>query len=84
VSTGLQAPYGIDRDTDLTLYVGDVDLNAILEYGPYALGPSFTINGDATQLAQPVSLAATPPLSIITTRLPRPARPALPRQPPGR
>ena len=70
MSTGLQAPFGVDRGTDLTLFVGDVNLYAIVEYGSSATVPGNTITGADTQLVQPVSVAATAPLSIITTGLP--------------
>ena len=70
VSTGLQAPVGVDRGTDLTLFVGDLDLNAIVEYGPSAFVPGNTISGAATLLVQPVSVAATAPLSVVSTGLP--------------
>ena len=77
ISSGLQNPTGVDRGTDLTLFVGDTSANAIVEYAPGASSPTDTITGPDTGLSTPISVAATPPLSILTATLP----PATRRQP---
>ena len=71
LTNGLQNPTGVDRGTDLTVFVGDAGFNAIVEYGPGDAFPSASISGPDTGLGVPISVAATPPLSIITTTLPR-------------
>ena len=74
LSTGLQAPVGVDRGADLTVFIGDAGSNSIVEYASGSPVPTFTIAGPATGLNDPVSVAATPPLSILTKRLARPVR----------
>ena len=70
LTDGLLEPLGVDRGTDLTVFVGDAGLDAIVEYGPGDAAPSDTITGPHTGLNGLFSVAATPPLSIITTTLP--------------
>jgi sugar lactone lactonase YvrE len=69
--TGLQIPVGVDRGTDRTVFVGDIGLNAIIEYAPGASTPTASFSGLDTGLNDPVSVAATPPLSVLTTHLPK-------------
>jgi hypothetical protein len=77
LSSGLQNPTGVDRGTDLTVFIGDPGANAIVEYAPGASSPTDTISGPDTGFSAPVSVAVTPPLSTLTTTLP----PATRRQP---
>jgi hypothetical protein len=70
LTSGLTLPLGVDRGTDQTIFVSDVSANAIVEYAPGATTWSTLISGPNTQLDSPVGVAATPPLSIVTKRLP--------------
>jgi sugar lactone lactonase YvrE len=71
LNSGLTEPLGVDRGTDLTVFAADVGANAIVEYPPGSTTPSEVISGPAETLINiPVSVAATPPLSILTTKLP--------------
>jgi hypothetical protein len=56
------------------VFVGDGGLNAIVEYAPGASSPTATITGPDTGLGSPLSVAATPPLSILTSTLPTATR----------
>ena len=72
-STLLSFPTGIDVDTQGRVYVANQYDDDIHVYAPGAAGdsaPIATIAGSATQLSGPGALAITPPLSILTRRLP--------------
>jgi hypothetical protein len=66
---GLQSPVGVDRGTDLAVFVGDPAQNAIVEFAPGTSFPMAVIGGPDTGLGGPLSVAATPPLSVLTTTL---------------
>lgn len=71
--TGLSFPVGVDTDNQGDLYVSNTFDNKITVYGPGAHGdvaPISTIAGQTTGLATPGLLAVTPPLTILTRRLP--------------
>lgn len=71
LTSGLTLPLGVDRGTDQTIFVSDVSANAIVEYAPGATTWTTLISGPTnTQLNSPVGVAATPPLSIVTRKLP--------------
>jgi 6-phosphogluconolactonase (cycloisomerase 2 family) len=73
-STLLSFPTGIDVDAQGRLYVANQYDDDIHVYAPGAAGdsaPIATIAGGATQLSAPGALAITPPLSILTRRLPQ-------------
>jgi sugar lactone lactonase YvrE len=74
LSAGLQTPVGVDRGTNLTVFIGDVGSNSIVEYASGAPSPTDTISGSSTGLDDPGSVASTPPLSIVTRALPRARR----------
>ena len=74
LTAGLHTPVGVDRGTDQTVFIGDVGSNSIVEYASGASDPTATISGSSTGLATPGSVASTPPLSIVTTKLPRARR----------
>jgi hypothetical protein len=74
LTAGLQTPVGVDRGTNLTVFIGDVGSNSIVEYASGASNPTDTISGSSTGLDDPGSVAATPPLSIVTRALPRARR----------
>jgi 6-phosphogluconolactonase (cycloisomerase 2 family) len=72
-STMLSFPTGIDLDTQGRVYVANQYDNDIHVYAPGAAGdsaPIATIAGTATGLSGPTTIAATPPLSILTRHLP--------------
>ena len=72
-STMLAYPTGIDVDAAGHLYVANQYDDDIHVYPAGAVGdtaPSGTIAGPATALSGPGALAVTPPLSILTRRLP--------------
>jgi 6-phosphogluconolactonase (cycloisomerase 2 family) len=72
-STQLSFPTGIDVDTQGRIYVANQYDSDIHVYGPGASGdavPVGTIAGAATGLSGPSALAVTPPLSILTAKLP--------------
>jgi hypothetical protein len=70
LNEGLRSPVGVDRGSDLTVFIGDPGSNSIVEYASGSSSPTFTISGPGTGLTDPLSVAATPPLSILTKRLP--------------
>jgi sugar lactone lactonase YvrE len=72
-ATGLGNPSGIDVDTAGRIYVADEFANTITSYPGTASGnvaPLRTIAGAGTGLSAPGALAVTPPLSVLTDRLP--------------
>jgi hypothetical protein len=76
-STGLAFPRGVDVDTNGNIYVSNQGDSAIEEFAANANAnatPLATITGSATGLAAPGQLAVAPPMSILTTRLPRATR----------
>jgi large repetitive protein len=69
LTSGLVEPLGVDRGTDGTLFVADVGGPLVAEYSGPSITPTTVISGQSfTNLNVPVSVAATPPLSIITTK----------------
>jgi ABC-type branched-subunit amino acid transport system substrate-binding protein/sugar lactone lactonase YvrE len=75
-ATGLDFPVGLDVDANGNLYVSNFFGNAITVYGAAERGnasPLATLSGSATGLSAPEHLAVSPPLAILTHRLP-PAR----------
>ena len=69
LTSGLVEPLGVDRGTDGTLFVADVGGPSVAEYPGPSITPTTVISGQSfTNLNVPVSVAATPPLSIITTK----------------
>jgi hypothetical protein len=61
---------GVDRGRDQTISPPMLSANAIVELAPGTTTPSPVIVGPSnTQLNAPVGVAATPPLSIVTTSL---------------
>ena len=72
-ATRLDFPVGLDTDANGNLYVSNVFGNSITVYGATArnnAAPLTTLSGSATGLAAPEHLAVTPPLAILTHRLP--------------
>lgn len=72
-ATGLGNPSGIDVDTAGRIYVADEFANTITSYSGTASGnvaPLTTIAGAGTGISGPGALAVTPPLSVLTDRLP--------------
>ena len=72
-ATGLNFPVGLDTDATGNLYVSNFFGNSITVYGAGArdnAAPLRTLSGSATGLAAPEHLAVTPPLTILTRRLP--------------
>ena len=72
-ATGIGNPSGIDVDTAGRIYVADQFANTISAYPGTANGniaPLATIAGAATGISAPGALAVTPPLSVLTDRLP--------------
>ena len=75
-NTGLDFPVGLDVDAAGNIYVSNLFANSITVYAPTARGnaaPTATLSGSATGLSAPQHLAVSPPLAILTDRLP-PAR----------
>ncbi|HEY3729142.1 MAG TPA: putative Ig domain-containing protein [Solirubrobacteraceae bacterium] len=73
-STGLSGPASVDVDTQGRLYVANGFANTVLVFAANASGnaaPVTTYGGPNTGIAGPTALAVTPPLSILTARLPR-------------
>jgi 6-phosphogluconolactonase (cycloisomerase 2 family) len=72
-STMLSFPTGIDVDTQGRVYVANQYDDDVHVYAAGATGdtaPIATIAGPATALSGPGAVAVTPPLSILTRRLP--------------
>ncbi len=72
-ATGLSFPGGIDIDTNGRIYVANQFDNDITVYAPAATGnaaPVARIAGSNTGLAGPNAIAVTPPLTVLSTRLP--------------
>ena len=66
-------PVGLDVDANGNLYVSNFFGNSITVYSSSArdnAAPAATLRGAATGLAAPEHLAVTPPLAILTHRLP--------------
>ena len=73
-NTGLDFPDGVDVDTQGRIYVANQYGDSVTVYSPGANGnvaPVATIAGPATGISAPTGLAFTPPLSVLTSRLPR-------------
>jgi 6-phosphogluconolactonase (cycloisomerase 2 family) len=72
-STGLSFPTAVDIDTTGAIYVANQFDNDITRYGAAANGnvaPTAVIAGGNTGLAAPNGLAVSPPLAVLTSRLP--------------
>jgi branched-chain amino acid transport system substrate-binding protein len=72
-ATGLNFPVGLDVDGNGNLYVSNFFGNSITVYSSTARGnvaPTAALSGTATGLAAPEHLAVSPPLTILTHRLP--------------
>jgi hypothetical protein len=74
VHTGLSGPAGVDVDTQGRIYVANGFGNAVLVFSVNSSGdvaPLTTYGGANTGIAGPTAVAVTPPMSILTTTLPR-------------
>jgi sugar lactone lactonase YvrE len=72
-SSMISYPTGVDVDSQGRIYVANQYDNDIHVYGPGSAGdsaPVATIAGSATGLSGPGAVAVTPPLSILTGKLP--------------
>jgi hypothetical protein len=72
-STGLSFPTAVDIDTTGAIYVANQFDNDITRYGAATNGnvaPTAVIAGGNTGLAAPNALAVSPPLAVLTSRLP--------------
>ncbi len=75
-ATGLNFPVGLDLDVNGNLYVSNFFANTITVYRATARGntaPLATLSGSTTGLAAPEHLAVSPPLAVLTQKVP-PAR----------
>lgn len=74
LSTGLSGPSSVDIDTQGRIYVADSFANRVQVFAAGASGnvaPVAAYSGTNTGIAAPEAAAVTPPMSILTTRLPR-------------
>src|SRR5581483_4902512 len=72
-ATGLDFPVGLDVDANGNLYVSNFFANTITVYRATARGntaPLATLSGSTTGLAAPEHLAVSPPLAILTHKVP--------------
>lgn len=73
-ATTLRGPTGLDLDAAGNLYVANGFTTTVVVFPPNANGniaPTGTYGGSNTGITGPTAVAVTPPLTIITKRLPR-------------